>query len=94
MRTVVDTNVVFEGLTRSEGAAHQLIELWLHKDSRLEACVSTALAYEYTDVLSRKLANRRWLVIQPQLRMLLRNATQIVPYFSGSPVHPIRATST
>ncbi|MBE9061097.1 putative toxin-antitoxin system toxin component, PIN family [cf. Phormidesmis sp. LEGE 11477] len=53
-RVVIDTNVVFEGLTKRGGAAGLAIEAWLA--GLLTVYVSTALAYEYVDVLSRKLA--------------------------------------
>ena len=85
MRIVVDTNVVFEGLTQSAGSARTLVDLWLAGDERFEPCVSNALAYEYADVLSRKLAEERWRTVRPQLRRLLQEVTFIVPYFSWRP---------
>ena len=59
MRVVIDTNVVFEGLTKQGGAAGLLIDSWLA--GLLEVYISDALAYEYIDVLSRKLSPPRWL---------------------------------
>ena len=50
---VIDTNVVFEGLTKQGSAAGLVIDAWLA--GLLQVHVSNALAYEYEDVLSRKL---------------------------------------
>ena len=44
MRVVVDTNVVFEGLTKQGGAAGLLIDSWLA--DLLEVYISNALASE------------------------------------------------
>lgn len=41
---VIDTNVVFEGLTKQGGAAGLVIDAWLA--GLLEVCVSNPLAYE------------------------------------------------
>jgi predicted nucleic acid-binding protein len=48
IRAVVDTNVLFEGLTRL-GTGAEVIDAWV--DRRFQPCVSTALALEYQDVL-------------------------------------------
>jgi predicted nucleic acid-binding protein len=58
LRVVIDTNVIFEGLTKQGGAAGLIIDLWLA--GLLEVCVSNAIAYEYKDVLARKLNKQRW----------------------------------
>ena len=52
-RFVIDTNVVFEGLTKTGGASGLLISALVA--GLFETYVSNALAYEYEDVLSRKL---------------------------------------
>ena len=57
-RVVVDTNVLFEGLTKQGGAAGLIVDAWL--TGWIVVCVSNALAYEYEDVLSRKLSVARW----------------------------------
>jgi predicted nucleic acid-binding protein len=54
LRVVIDTNVVFEGLTKQGGASGLIIDAWLA--GLIVVCVSNTLAYEYDDVLSRKLA--------------------------------------
>jgi predicted nucleic acid-binding protein len=58
LRIVVDTNVVFEGLTKQGGASGLIVDAWLAR--LMVVCVSNALAYEYDDVLSRKLSEARW----------------------------------
>ena len=86
MRVVIDTNVVFEGLTKQGGAAGLLIESWLA--SLLEVYISDALAYEYVDVLSRKLSPSRWAKLQPILGSLL-SKTKFTPiYYSWRPTSP------
>ncbi|BFM39003.1 PIN domain-containing protein [Synechocystis sp. LKSZ1] len=50
LRIVVDTNVLFEGLTKQGGASGLIIDAWL--TGLMVVCVSNALAYEYDDVLS------------------------------------------
>ncbi len=86
MRIVIDTNVVFEGLTKQGGAAGLLIDSWLA--GLVEVYISDALAYEYVDVLSRKLSRSRWLKLQPILGRLL-SQTQFTPiYYSWRPTSP------
>ncbi len=62
-RVVIDTNVVFEGLTRQISVPTFIIDAW--REGLFQPCVSNALAYEYLDVLSRKLSKPRWLQAQP-----------------------------
>jgi predicted nucleic acid-binding protein len=81
---VVDTNVVFEGLTRTGGAAGLLIDAWLA--GLFEAYVSNALAYEYEDVLARKLSTTRWQRLQPVLGALLTQAQFVTTYYSWRPM--------
>jgi putative PIN family toxin of toxin-antitoxin system len=83
---VIDTNVIFEGLTKQGGAASLIIDLWLA--GLLEVCVSDALMYEYEDVLSRKLALQRWQKIQPVLGELLSHAHFTAIYYSWRPTSP------
>lgn len=45
LRVVVDTNVVFEGLTKRGSAAGVILDAWLAGE--LEVYVSNTLAYEY-----------------------------------------------
>ena len=86
MRVVIDTNVVFEGLTKQGGAAGLLIDSWLA--GLLEVYISNALAYEYIDVLFRKLSKSRWLELQPVLKILIGKAKFIPIYYSWRPTSP------
>jgi len=86
MRVVIDTNVVFEGLTKQGGACGLIIDAW--RAGLIKACVTNALAYEYEDVLARKLSARRWSQIQPVLNGLLRQAEFVTIYFSWRPSSP------
>lgn len=85
-RVVIDTNVVFEGLTKQGGAMGLIIDAWLA--GLFEARVSNALAYEYLDVLSRKLSAKRWQQIQPVLGTLLSLAVFTPTHFSWRPSSP------
>jgi predicted nucleic acid-binding protein len=86
MRVVIDTNVLFEGLTKQGGACGLIVDAW--RVGLIEACASNALAYEYEDVLERKLSPRRWTQIQPVLNSLLRQAEFVTIYFSWRPSSP------
>ena len=85
-RVVIDTNVVFEGLTKQGGAAGLIVDAWLA--GLMNVCVSTALAYEYADVLSRKLSDARWQKLRPVLGQLLDNSQFVRLYFSWRPTSP------
>ncbi len=86
LRVVVDTNVLFEGLTKQGGASGLIIDAWLAR--LMVVCVSNALAYEYDDVLSRKLSAKRWSQLQPVLGQLLSVAQYTHIYFSWRPTSP------
>lgn len=86
LRAVIDTNVVFEGLTKQGGAAGLVVEAWL--DGLFTACVSTAVAYEYVDVLSRKLSESKWTAARPTLATLLACAEATTIYYSWRPTSP------
>jgi len=86
LQAVIDTNVVFEGVTSQGSAPGLIIEAWLSQ--LFVACVSNALAYEYTDVLARKLAPRRWRQLQPMVGMLLAQARFVPVYLSWRPMSP------
>lgn len=85
-RVVIDTNVVFAGLTKSGGAPGLIIDAW--RAELLCVCVSTAVAYEYEDVLSRKLSALRWRRLQPLLGSLLAQAEFVPIYYSWRPSSP------
>ena len=86
LRIVVDTNVVFEGLTKQGGASGLIVDAWLA--GLLVVCVSNALAYEYDDVLSRRLSKKRWSQLRPVLGHLLSVARYTNIYFSWRPTSP------
>ncbi len=85
-RVVIDTNVVFEGLTKQGGAAGFIVDAWLA--GLIQVCDSTALVYEYEDVLSRKLSEIRWQKLQPVLFTLLGKVKFTVIYYSWRPTSP------
>jgi len=86
MRTVIDTNVVFEGLTKQGGASGLIIDAWLA--DVFHPFISNALAYEYVDVLSKKLSRKRWQTIKPVLGKLLNHVEFVTVYFSWRPSSP------
>jgi predicted nucleic acid-binding protein len=87
VRAVIDTNVLFEGLTRKGGASGLVIDAW--RAGLFTGCVSNALAYEYDDVFSRKFTERRWEEIKPLLAELVEAHSEFVRvWFSWRPVSP------
>jgi len=82
----VDTNVIFEGLTTQGGACGLIVDAWLAR--LFQPCVSTALAYEYADVLARKLSEAHWSVLRPVLGQMLAQAQFVPIYFSWRPTSP------
>ena len=86
VRVVLDTNVVFEGLTRKGGATGKIVDMWFA--GNIDVCISTALAYEYVDVLSRKLSAKRWERMKPVLGRLLQKAKFVPIYYSWRPMSP------
>ncbi|MCL4706899.1 PIN domain-containing protein [bacterium] len=85
-RVVIDTNVVFEGVTKQGGACSLIVDAWSAELFR--PSVSNALAYEYTEVLSRLLSAERWQKIQPVLGTLLDQTEFIAVYFTWRPSSP------
>ncbi len=86
LHVVIDTNVVFEGLTKKGGAAGLLVDTWLA--GLLQVYISNALAYEYADVLSRKLSAVRWQRLKLVLGTLLSQAQFVNIYYSWRPISP------
>lgn len=89
LKIVVDTNVLFEGLTQQGGAPGLIIDGWV--GDLFTACISNALAYEYVDVLSRKLSVKRWRKLRPALGALLAKSRFITVYYSWRPISPDKA---
>jgi predicted nucleic acid-binding protein len=86
LKVVLDTDIVFEGLTRRGGAAGMLVDAWLA--GQICVYVSNAMAYEYVDVLSRKLSKMRWERVKPVLAVLLTRAHFVVLYYRWRPISP------
>jgi predicted nucleic acid-binding protein len=86
LRIVVDTNVIFEGLTKQGGAAGFLIDAWL--SGFIDVYISNALAYEYVDVLSRKLSGKRWQRLKSSIGALLARAQFVPIYYTWRPISP------
>jgi predicted nucleic acid-binding protein len=86
IHVVIDTNVVFEGLTMQDAASGLIINAWLAR--LFHAHVSNALAYEDADVLSEKLSRIRWQRIQPVLGKLLDQSDFVTVYFTWRPSSP------
>ena len=86
VQAVIDTNVLFEGLTNQGNVPGLIIDAW--HSGLFTACVSTALAYEYIDVLGRKLSQARWRRLQPVVGVLLTQAQFVPIYFSWRPISP------
>lgn len=85
IRAVVDTNVLFEGLTKL-GPASQVVDFWV--DQRFAPCVSTALALEYQEVLERKLGPEKRSQALKALQALLMRAEYVPIRFSYRPASP------
>jgi len=85
-RVVIDTNVIFEGLTKQSGACGLIVDAWLV--GLLHPYISNALAYEYADVLSRLLSKDRWQEIQPVLEKLFDQTEFVTVYFTWRPSSP------
>jgi predicted nucleic acid-binding protein len=82
LRAVIDTNVLFEGLTHPSPCA-EVIDAWVAR--RFQPCVSLALALEYQDVLSTKLSPLRGERALKVLPALLARCEPVSIYFSYRP---------
>lgn len=85
-RVVLDTNVVFEGLTKRSGVSGTIINAWYGR--LLTVCVTDAVVYEYTDVLTRKLSTERIAVTIAALGTLLASTEFITVYYRWRPSSP------
>lgn len=86
LRVVIDTNVVFEGLSKRGSAAGFVIDAWL--TGSIQVHVSNALIYEYEDVISRKFSPARWQQLKPAVEILLSCAQLTKIYYSWRPTSP------
>jgi predicted nucleic acid-binding protein len=83
---VVDTNVVFEGLTKQGSASDLIVTTWLA--GLLNVYASNALLYEYESILSNKLSPTRWRQTKPILRRMLSHVQFVSIYYSWRPLSP------
>lgn len=83
---VVDTNVVFEGLTKQGSASDLIVTTWLA--GLLNVYASNALAYEYESTLSNKLSPVRWRQAKPLLLRMLKHVQFVPIYYSWRPLSP------
>jgi predicted nucleic acid-binding protein len=82
LRAVIDTNVLFEGLTHI-GPSAKVVDAWVAR--RFQPCVSTALALEYQDVLASKLSPHRGEKALMATQALLARCEYVPIYFSYRP---------
>ncbi|MBM4320875.1 MAG: PIN domain-containing protein [Deltaproteobacteria bacterium] len=85
MRVVVDTNVLVEGLKR-KGPCGAVVDGWVAKI--FEPCVSTALALEYEDVLTRNRSPEEQERMRRVLQALLHRALFVPIVFTYRPQSP------
>jgi predicted nucleic acid-binding protein len=83
---VVDTNVVFEGLTKQGSASDLIVTAWLA--DLLSVYGSNALVYEYESTLSNKLSATRWQQAKPILRRMVNRIQFVSIYYSWRPLSP------
>lgn len=86
IRTVIDTNVLFEGLARQGGPCGLIVDAWL--TGLFRPCISNALAYEYLEVLSKKLSQKRWKKIRLVLEELFKLVEFVTVYYTWRPNSP------
>lgn len=87
IHVVLDTNVIFEGLTKQTGACGLLINAW--RAGLITVCVTNTLLYEYEDVFGRKLSEWRYVKIITLLDKLLDESAEYVRiYYSWRPSSP------
>ena len=85
LRVVVDTNVLFTGLTR-RGSEADIIDAWAGR--RFLPCVSTALALEYQATLGSKLGPRKKHLALPALQALLSRCEFVAIWYLYRPSSP------
>jgi predicted nucleic acid-binding protein len=85
MRAVVDTNVLFEGLT-TLGDCSAVVDAWVAR--KFSPCVSVALALEYEEVLTNKLGAARNRQALGALQALLDRAEFVPIHFQTRPLSP------
>ncbi|MCB9780534.1 MAG: PIN domain-containing protein [Alphaproteobacteria bacterium] len=85
LRAVIDTNVLFEGLTKV-GTCSAVVDAWVARG--FVPCVSTTLALEYEEVLTGKLGPGKRERAAGALQALLKRAEWVPIYRRVRPVSP------
>lgn len=85
LRAVVDTNVLFAGLSR-RGPEGEVIDAWVARE--FLPCVSTALALEYEEVLGKKLGIAKRVHAMKALQALLSRCEYVPIRFTYRPASP------
>lgn len=85
-QVVLDTNVVFEGMTKRQSSCGLIIDAWVA--GAILVCVTDAIVYEYVAVLTRKLSPVRWHKLQEVLSELLDQSKFVTCYYSWRPISP------
>jgi putative PIN family toxin of toxin-antitoxin system len=87
LHAVLDTNVIFEGLTKQGGVCGLIIDAW--QAGLITVCVSNTLLHEYNDVFGRKLSPQRFAIVVTLLEQLLNQWTLFtVIDYSWRPMSP------
>lgn len=85
IRAVVDTNVLFEGVS-GRGHSGSILRAWA--DRRFLPCVSTALALEYEEVLTNRFSLARRRTVLAALQALLVRAEYVPVLHRVRPMSP------
>ena len=86
IRAVIDTNVLFAGLTQPSSMSGLVVDAWLA--GLFQPIICQALVYEYLDVFERKLSDARWRTISSQLNILIDQANFADIYYTWRPMSP------
>ena len=78
LRAVIDTNVMFEGLSKAGTDGDFVVQAWMSE--LFQPCVSDTLVYEYLDVFTRKFSAARWGRVEPVLQTMLKQS-DLAPIF-------------
>jgi predicted nucleic acid-binding protein len=84
LHAVIDTNVLFQGITTQAGAPGSIIQAW--QRGAFVPLATNALCYEYESVLQRKLSPERWLVVSTILDDLFDQVRFVPIEYTWRPV--------
>ena len=86
LRAVIDTNIMFEGLSKAGTNGDFIVQAWINQF--FQPCVSDTLVYEYLDVFSRKFSATRWQKIEPVLQAMLKQSDLAPIFYKWRPSTP------